>query len=130
MSSDIIRKEIEKIDNYLGSVLLFSLAGGTGSGLGSRFLENMRDEYPSTNLTAVVVYPASSGESPLQHYNCLLSTSYLQEYADNVVYFQNDKINKYLTRIITSQTQKIININNINEYIASLLGRMMKINDI
>jgi len=53
------------------------MAGGTGSGLGSRFLENMRDEYPSTYLTAAVVYPVGSGESPLQHYNCLLSTSYL-----------------------------------------------------
>ena len=65
LGSDLVRKEIEKIDNYLGTVLLFSLAGGTGSGMGSRFLEMMRDEYPSTNLTAAVVYPASSGESPL-----------------------------------------------------------------
>ena len=58
MGGDLIRKEIEKVDNYLGSVLLFSLAGGTGSGMGSRFLEMMRDEYPSTYLTAAVVYPA------------------------------------------------------------------------
>ena len=56
---------------------MMSTAGGTGSGLGSRFLEMMRDEYPSTYLYASCVYPSESGESALQHYNCLLSTAYL-----------------------------------------------------
>lgn len=40
-----LRKEVEKADFYLGSVLFHSLAGGTGSGFGSRLLEQYRDEY-------------------------------------------------------------------------------------
>jgi tubulin beta len=43
--SDSIRREIEKIDYYLGCMFIYSLGGGTGSGLGSRVLEEMRDEY-------------------------------------------------------------------------------------
>jgi len=38
LTQDLIRKEIEKVDNYLGTLFLMSMAGGTGSGLGSRFL--------------------------------------------------------------------------------------------
>ena len=77
LTQDLVRKEIEKVDNYLGTMVLMSMAGGTGSGLGSRFMQMMRDEYPSTYLNAACVYPVGSGESPLQHYNCLLSSSYL-----------------------------------------------------
>lgn len=65
LASELIRKEIEKCDNYLGSMFLMSLAGGTGSGLGSRFLELMRDEFPSGYLHVGCVYPMGSGESPL-----------------------------------------------------------------
>ena len=49
----------------MGTMFMMSMAGGTGSGLGSRFLEMMRDEYASTYLYAGVVYPAESGESAL-----------------------------------------------------------------
>ena len=35
---ECLRKEAEKADYYLGTVLTHSLAGGTGSGLGSRLI--------------------------------------------------------------------------------------------
>jgi hypothetical protein len=46
-------------------MLINSLGGGTGSGLGSRILEEMRDEYSSGFLFNTVVFPNRSGETPL-----------------------------------------------------------------
>lgn len=45
------------------------------------------------------VFPNRSGETPLQHYNCLLSVSHLQEFADSVIYFENDRIYSMLSQI-------------------------------
>jgi hypothetical protein len=43
-----------------------SLGGGTGSGLGSRILEEMSDDYSDGYLFNTVVFPSTSGENPLQ----------------------------------------------------------------
>ncbi|KAK6327111.1 hypothetical protein J4Q44_G00027560 [Coregonus suidteri] len=61
---EAVRREVERIDYYGGVVLLHSLSRGTGS---------------------VSVAPHQSGESPLQHYNTLLSLASLQRSADGVL---------------------------------------------
>lgn len=38
-----LRKEVERADFFLGMVMIHSLGGGTGSGMGSRLLETYRD---------------------------------------------------------------------------------------
>jgi hypothetical protein len=40
-SLELIRKEIEKIDFYQCTNFIYSLAGGTGSGFGSRYNNNI-----------------------------------------------------------------------------------------
>jgi len=62
---EIFRREVERSDYFAGAVLTHSLAGGTGSGLGSRLLENLRTEYPTSFLTTLSVYPNRVGEIPL-----------------------------------------------------------------
>ena len=59
--------------------MVHSLTGGTGSGLGSRLVESLRGAYPLAHVMSVAVSPHSSGDSPLQHYNSLLSLSSLQQ---------------------------------------------------
>ena len=49
--------------------MMHSIAGGTGSGLGSRLMETFKDIYPKAKLVNVVVWPHPSGETPLQNYN-------------------------------------------------------------
>lgn len=58
--------------------MIHSLTGGTGSGLGSHLVERIRDAYPLAHIMSVVVSPHASGDSPLQHYNSLLSLASLQ----------------------------------------------------
>ena len=69
------RALLEKID-YVQSLLFFqSLAGGTGSGVGSYLLEVIKDNYPKHNLLNISVMPHLTGEVILQSFNCVLSLS-------------------------------------------------------
>lgn len=55
--SDLIRQRAEKCDWIDGFFPILSLAGGTGSGLGTRITESLRDDYPHTSLVnAVGIY--------------------------------------------------------------------------
>ena len=110
--------------------MIYSLGGGTGSGLGSRIMEEISDNYGGNEIFNAAVFPTSNGESPLQHYNCLFSLSKLQEFSDGVMYFCNDSILNLLTYVFGKKiTDNVINVTNINEYIASCLASVLKIND-
>ncbi|XP_045064257.1 LOW QUALITY PROTEIN: tubulin beta chain-like [Coregonus clupeaformis] len=82
---EAVRREVARIDYYGGVVLLHSLSRGTGSGLGSKLCEEIRDTFPAGHILTVSVAPHQSGESPLQHYNTLLSLASLQRSADGVL---------------------------------------------
>ena len=49
----------------MGTYLTYSLAGGTGSGMSSRVLELLKDDYPKTYLVSIPIFPVKSGETPL-----------------------------------------------------------------
>ena len=70
----------------------------TSPGLGCALLERLRDDYPAHLLLSIAVAPFASGETPLQHYNSLLCLSWLQQYADAVLLFQNDLILKHVSK--------------------------------
>ena len=74
---EALRKEVERSDFFLGMVLVHSLAGGTGSGLGSRLVEEYRDTFGKSYLMSASIWPNSSGETPLQHYNTCFSLAHL-----------------------------------------------------
>jgi hypothetical protein len=63
---EMLRAKIEQADFYRGTMVFHSLAGGTGSGLGSRLLESYRDTFGTKpTLMTVSIWPAVSGETPL-----------------------------------------------------------------
>ncbi|XP_036395775.1 tubulin delta chain-like [Megalops cyprinoides] len=88
---EALRMEAERRDCYCGTILLHSLSGGTGSGLGARLCEEIREEFPAGHILSVSVAPYQSGESPLQHYNTLLSLASLHRSADGLLLFRNDQ---------------------------------------
>ncbi|ESO88026.1 hypothetical protein LOTGIDRAFT_126843 [Lottia gigantea] len=117
-SEDALRKEIERCDSYYGVILLHSLGGGTGSGLGSRLCELLRDEYPMNYILSCSFAPFSSGDSPLQHYNSLLTLSTLQNYTDGIILTYNDEI---LYRLHKRMGDKSVSLDQINQYISNHL---------
>jgi len=74
---EALRKEAEQADFFMGTVMTNSLAGGTGSGLGSRLMEEYRDHFGKSYLMTVNVWPSSLGETPLQHYNTCFSLAHI-----------------------------------------------------
>ena len=128
-TSNLIQKEIERIDYYTSTMMIYSLAGGTGSGFGSRVLESLRDDYSMNMIYNTVVFPSLSGENPLQQYNCMLSLSHLQDFSDGIIYFQNDKMYRCLSRMGVTENTKPVNMDDLNEYCAGLLANLMKVND-
>ncbi|CAN0093315.1 unnamed protein product, partial [Laminaria digitata] len=87
-----MRKEAERCCWLNSVVMTHSLAGGTGSGLGSGLLQALRDEYPSLYLISACVGPFGTGDTPLQHYNSALALHHLQVFADAVIYRGNDDL--------------------------------------
>jgi len=57
--------------------VISSLGGGTGSGLGTKTIEKLSEEF-NIDILSHVVLPNMSGETPLQVYNCLLSLNVIQ----------------------------------------------------
>ena len=68
-------------------MLLHSIAGGTGSGLGSYLLERMNDRYPKKLIQTYSVFPetAAGGGVVVNPYNSLLAMRRLTQNADSVV---------------------------------------------
>jgi len=87
-----IRKETERCSSFSGIILIHSLAGGTGSGLGSLLHQKLRDEYPMNYILSCAVAPHEGGESPLQHYNASLCLASVHETSDCVLLFENDEV--------------------------------------
>ena len=70
------------------------------TGLSSALLESVRDNYPLAYILSVAVAPFRLGDTPLQHYNSLLTLSWLQSYSDGMLLLQND--------VILNQAQRFI----------------------
>eukprot|EP01116_Phalansterium_solitarium_P007425 TRINITY_DN20088_c0_g1_i1.p1 TRINITY_DN20088_c0_g1~~TRINITY_DN20088_c0_g1_i1.p1 ORF type:complete len:440 (+),score=122.21 TRINITY_DN20088_c0_g1_i1:89-1408(+) len=128
---EAVRREVEACDFFVGCIVTHSIAGGTGSGLGSHLIESIRTAYPCQFLLSVVVTPYAAGETPLQSYNSLLSLAWLQRYVDGVILFQNERVLTALAKSLaglTSQTVKLdaagqyrVSVADVNLYVASCL---------
>lgn len=73
-----------------GFMLMHSIAGGTGSGLGSFILERLNDKFPKKLIQTYSVFPnAQEGDVVVQPYNSLLTLKRLVNHADSVVVLDN-----------------------------------------
>jgi tubulin gamma len=71
-------------------MLMHSIAGGTGSGLGSFLLERLNDKFPKKLIQTYSVFPnAQEGDVVVQPYNALLTLKRLTNHADSVVVLDN-----------------------------------------
>ena len=88
---DRLQHQSEKCDRFGGFLLFQSLGGGTGSGLGSRITECVRDTFgPRAQIVNNVVWPYTSGGVLVQNYNSVLSLATLLKNSDAVTVTYND----------------------------------------
>ena len=83
----MIDREADGSDSLEGFMLLHSIAGGTGSGLGSYILERMNDRFPKKLIQTYSVFPdTQGGDVVVNPYNSLLAMRRLTQNADSVVF--------------------------------------------
>jgi tubulin delta len=106
-----IDREVIKGEDFQGFVLLQSVAGGTGSGLGtlslcvtcgrlsthpllgSYFTQKLRQEYPTCQIFNYAVVPYSSGEVVMQAYNVVLTLHLLYKVGITIAHLNIFKLN-------------------------------------
>lgn len=91
---DMIDREADGSDSLEGFMLLHSIAGGTGSGLGSYLLERMNDRFPKKIIQTYSVFPDSTSEVVVNPYNSLLALRRLTQSADSVVVLDNGALTR------------------------------------
>ncbi|KAF1815629.1 tubulin-domain-containing protein [Eremomyces bilateralis CBS 781.70] len=93
---DMIDREADGSDSLEGFMLLHSIAGGTGSGMGSYLLERLNDRFPKKLIQTYSVFPdtQNSGDVVVQPYNSLLSLRRLTQNADSVVVLDNGALSR------------------------------------
>jgi tubulin gamma len=98
-NSDSLEVNRRKSELLKGFMLLHSIAGGTGSGLGSYLLEKLNDRYPKKLIQTYSVFPNSEEISDVvvQPYNSILSLKRLTMNADCVVVLDNSALNRIAT---------------------------------
>ena len=120
-------------------LLIHSIAGGTGSGLGSRVLTILRDSFPTKPIMTLSVVPFLAGETPLQFYNAVLSLNALHCTADVIAWASNDDAlwalkansNSASSHSLSLKKQQAstasgkINVDMINDYIAHSVGNTL-----
>lgn len=80
-------------------MLLHSIAGGTGSGLGSYLLETLNDRYPKKLIQTYSVFPNNDEVSDVvvQPYNSILSMKRLTLNSDCVIVLDNAALNRIVS---------------------------------
>ncbi|KLJ06236.1 tubulin gamma [Blastomyces silverae] len=92
---DMIDREADGSDSLEGFMLLHSIAGGTGSGLGSYILERMNDRFPKKLIQTYSVFPdTQAADVVVNPYNSLLAMRRLTQNADSVVVVDNGALSR------------------------------------
>ncbi|KAH8273887.1 hypothetical protein KR044_002913 [Drosophila immigrans] len=119
---DILDREADGSDSLEGFVLCHSIAGGTGSGMGSYLLERLSDRFPKKLIQTYSVFPNQDEISDVvvQPYNSILTLKRLTKCADSVVVLDNTALNRIATERLHIQTPTFTQINNLVSTIMSV----------
>eukprot|EP00039_Didymoeca_costata_P006320 m.89262 g.89262 ORF g.89262 m.89262 type:complete len:433 (+) comp13210_c0_seq3:98-1396(+) len=119
---DLVSKEVEMCDRFEGFMIPMSVAGGTGSGFGTRLTEALRDGYQNSVITNQIIWPYSSGEVIVQNYNAILSLAHLHQCSDALFFIQNDSVHDLCSRMLG---MKSISLELMNKEIARNIAGIM-----
>ncbi|GIL43207.1 hypothetical protein Vafri_1011 [Volvox africanus] len=89
---DKIRLTTEDCDSLQSFMLLHSLGGGTGSGVGTYIVRMLADEFPGVFRFTGSVFPSEEDDVVTSPYNALLALGQLVEHADCVLPIENQAL--------------------------------------
>ena len=112
---DMVDREADNSDSLEGFVLSHSIAGGTGSGMGSYLLEKLNDHFPKKLIQTYSVFPNWDNQSDVvvQPYNSLLTMKRLTLNADSVVVLDNTALAKIAVDRLKIVNPTVMHMNSI-----------------
>ncbi|XP_020392795.1 tubulin epsilon chain isoform X2 [Rhincodon typus] len=96
---EVIRKTAEHCDCLQCFILIHSMGGGTGSGLGTFVLSLLEDEFPEVYRFVTSVYPSADDDVITSPYNSVLAMKELTEHADCVLPIENQSLIDIVNKI-------------------------------
>uniref|UniRef100_A0AAQ4NME9 Tubulin epsilon 1 n=1 Tax=Gasterosteus aculeatus aculeatus TaxID=481459 RepID=A0AAQ4NME9_GASAC len=91
---DKLRKAAEHCDCLQCFFIIHSMGGGTGSGLGTKVLSLLEEEFPEVCRIVSSIYPSAEDDVVTSPYNSVLAMRELTEHADCVLPSLVDIVNK------------------------------------
>jgi len=113
---EMIDREADGSESLEGFMMCHSIAGGTGSGLGSFLLERLNDHFPKKLIQTYSVFPNQSTDASdvvVQPYNSLLTLKRLTLNADAVVVLDNTALNRIATERLHVPNPSVEQINQL-----------------
>ncbi|PRP81836.1 epsilon tubulin [Planoprotostelium fungivorum] len=116
-----IRRPVEFCDSLQSFLMLFSLGGGTGSGVGTYILELLADHFPEAYRFASVVVPSDNDDVITSPYNSVLALNKLSQFADCVLPIDNQSLIDISNRIGTPTSDGKLPFDTMNGIAANVL---------
>lgn len=125
---EILERETENVDSLDAFVLCHSIAGGTGSGMGSFIIEQVKDRFPKKLIQTYSVFPNQdeSADVVVQPYNSMLTLRRLIEFADCCIVLDNTALNRIACERLHIQNPSFAQVNNMVSNIMSLSTATMR----
>ncbi|EPY33703.1 tubulin epsilon [Strigomonas culicis] len=97
---DTVRRQVEACDCIQSFFIMHSLSGGTGSGLGTRVVGMLEEEFPHILRISPVVMPSIVDDVVTAPYNSCFAMKELIEHSDCVVPLDNDALARMADRAL------------------------------
>jgi hypothetical protein len=127
-----IRSEIERCDELPVLIYVHSLAGGTGSGLGTHLIESSYDMFSNCFHYHILVSPHSFSEVIVQYYNTLLCLSKIYQNSNGILIFDNESAQLLCKQMkfIEKPVLKDLNQTISNHLVSLFLPKKQRFSDI
>ncbi|TGZ47816.1 hypothetical protein CRM22_011013 [Opisthorchis felineus] len=127
-----VQRQLERCDQLDGLLITMSLAGGTGSGVGTKLLLHLPDLLPKTPTLVQLVWPYCRGEVSVQAYNTILTlghllSSHTASDLDGFLMQHNDVLHNICSsRLLASNPNCQIGIDQLNSLAAHQLAGILQ----
>ncbi|KAM7541291.1 hypothetical protein Aperf_G00000026681 [Anoplocephala perfoliata] len=131
-----LRSEFEKCDLVDGLITTMSLAGGTGSGVGTYLITHLKDEFSKVPILAQLVWPYRLGEVVTQAYNAILSLGHLLRSAgpSGFLLHENDQLHRacaarHISKHQSGTSRRLLDqvpLTELNQLMGHVLGGLLQ----
>uniref|UniRef100_A0A3Q4AMK4 Tubulin delta chain n=1 Tax=Mola mola TaxID=94237 RepID=A0A3Q4AMK4_MOLML len=119
---EMVRREVERCDRLSGLMVIMSVAGGTGSGVGTYVTQCLRDTYPKSFIVNHLTWPYGTGEVIVQNYNSVLTLAHLYKLSDGILVHENDMVHRICSQLLNIKHISFCDVNSvIAQQLASIL---------